>query len=74
MSSKTYAKSFFAFIIGSALGAVVAYLLVPRSGSETREAIRDRLEDIRYSLWGERKYYEEAYTGTHGTEEPPPLR
>jgi len=72
MSEKTGAQNFFAFIIGAALGAAVTSLLVPRSGSKTREAIRARFEDIRDRLGEGREYGEQAYVGTQGTDEPPP--
>lgn len=35
------------FLLGAALGAGVALLLAPRSGAETREALRERVQSAR---------------------------
>ncbi len=37
------------FLFGAALGAVIALLLAPRSGAETRNAVRGRLRSARQS-------------------------
>ena len=38
-------KSIFAFMAGAAAGAVVAMLLTPESGAQTRERIRSKAAD-----------------------------
>lgn len=40
-------NTFFAFLLGGAIGAGLALLLAPQSGRETRQRIRDYAGDVR---------------------------
>lgn len=52
-------NTFFAFILGSAIGAGLALLFAPQTGEETRRRIREGFEDA--GDWAKDKYQDTKY-------------
>jgi gas vesicle protein len=50
MSDRSGGSSFFWFLAGLGVGALVGVLYAPRSGAETRESLRSRAEEGRDQL------------------------